>query len=68
MRYYGIEWTYGRAVDERGERIGTYYQFVDRRERDEWAFHPRRDKIRASDSELRRILADLRRWNRIVEM
>jgi hypothetical protein len=62
--YYAIKWTYGRAThSEDGSRIGNYYQFDSKAERDEFAANGAdytgesgyREEIKASDRELRRI-------------
>lgn len=34
--YYGIQWTYGRACDDKGPRCGKYHRFDNRKDRDSW--------------------------------
>ena len=66
--YYAIEWTYGRASDEHGERAGIYYAFGSCAQRDAWVDDGppyvtqagSREAIPASDPELRRIRS---RWD-----
>ena len=62
--WYAIAWTYGRACNEHGDRIGQYYAFARKRDRDAWvgagpAFVNEagsREVIPANDRELRRIM------------
>jgi len=65
LRYYAIQWTYGRACDDRGDRIGHYHSFVNAAQRQRWIQASRtsyptqagfRQAIPARDSELRRII------------
>lgn len=69
MKFYAIEWTYGRASNFRGERYGQYYAFASKAEREKWIeehMHKTRwdkgfrEEISAQDSELRRFKRKLR--------
>lgn len=60
--YYAIAWSYGRACDDQGNRIGQYYAFDRRAERDrfvssgsDYVTEPgAREAIPASDPEIRK--------------
>jgi hypothetical protein len=64
-KYYGIQWWYGNSVTSDGKRLGDYYWFASKKQRDNWVSlgapyrgNGSRDYILASDNELRRVMRD----------
>lgn len=61
--FYAIQWTYGRACDDGGRRIGEYRRFSSRSDRDAWVDEGAeyvtspgaREAILSSDSGIRAI-------------
>lgn len=67
--YYALEWIYGPATNENGERIASYHRFLSKKQRDEWVANGadfvgpgQRDALKSSDSELRKILRNNRNY------
>lgn len=62
--FYAIEWTYGRAVNDKGERIGTYVRFASQELRQNFIVTGNpcatergfREAISSNDSELKRLI------------
>ena len=63
MAYYAIQWTYGRACNEDGNRCGSYKRFSRKTDRDAWVNNGNpyvsnpgsREEIPANDREIRRL-------------
>lgn len=76
-KHYAIEWTYGRATDREGDRIGKYYWFSSTKDRQIWldagpeytSAPGYREAIAASDGEIRatnrRVEKTLAHWDAI---